>query len=168
MRGAVELRRKESRRALFRIALARRSSRFSRSSSTILATGSSVTTGARGARAPATPLRNQFRNVAPGIPSWSPTWVQARLCANPGFSFNVSSTIRTARSRSSSLYFLGAGMTPASLKRSGPSTKPGAVQIVLSSAVDFLILASTATSSDRVRCAGPGFRPDQLRQWPRR
>jgi hypothetical protein len=35
--------------------------------------------------------------------------------------------MRTARSRSSSLYFLGAGITPASLKRSRPSTKPGAV-----------------------------------------
>jgi hypothetical protein len=46
--------------------------------------------------------------------------------ANPGFSFNAS-TIRTARSRRSSLYFLGADMTPASVKRSGPSTKPGAV-----------------------------------------
>ncbi len=54
--------------ALLRIAFARRSSRFSRSNSTIRATGSSVTTGARGDRPPATPLRNQFRNVAPRDP----------------------------------------------------------------------------------------------------
>jgi hypothetical protein len=58
--------------AVFKIAFARRSSRFSRSSSTTRAAGS--TGGEVAPKDPLGGLRNQFRNVAPGIPSWSPTW----------------------------------------------------------------------------------------------
>ena len=58
--------------AVFKIAFARRSSRFSRSSSATRTAGS--TGGDAAPEDPLGGLRNQFRNVAPGIPSWSPTW----------------------------------------------------------------------------------------------
>jgi len=69
--------------------------------------------------------RNQFRKVDPGMPNCSPTWLQARLTGIPGFSLIVSCTVRTARSRNSSLYFLGAGMTPLSCRGQDPPPNPG-------------------------------------------
>ncbi|WP_253272750.1 transposase [Arsenicicoccus sp. oral taxon 190] len=42
----------------------------------------------------------------------------------PGFSLIVSFTVRIARSRNSSLYFLGAGMTPLSRRDQDPPPNP--------------------------------------------
>src|SRR5699024_7041906 len=58
--------------------------------------------------------RTQLRSVSPLMPSCSPTSRQARETGNPGSSAIRSRTSLTARSRSSSGYFLGAGMTPSS------------------------------------------------------
>src|SRR4051795_5722774 len=93
--------------ALFRIAFARRSSRFSRSSAAIRSASLVVVPG----RAPSSISAwvTQLRRVSGLIPSCSPIRASA-----PGLvagSRRASTTIRVARSRSSSRYFLGAAMT---------------------------------------------------------
>lgn len=122
-----------------RIAFARRSSRFSLSSCTSLSCGSAAVADDPGTGPGA---RNQFRKVDPGMPNCSPTWLQARLTGIPGFSLIVSCTVRTARSRNSSLYFLGAGMTPLSCRGQDPPPNPGWFR--MSTGLLIAVLASAA------------------------
>ncbi len=93
--------------AVFKIAFARRNSRFSFSSRTSRARSPDEMPG----RAPASiwPCLTQPRNVSRSTPNCSPTRAQAEvtLSASSGSS-SKSATSRTARSRISSGYFLGA------------------------------------------------------------
>src|SRR5690606_22377964 len=90
-----------------RIALARRSSRFSRSSSAIVRAWSVVVPG----RVPSSisAWLTQLRRVSRLTPSWSP--IRAIAPGRVAGSRRASTAIRIARSRSSGGYFLGAGMT---------------------------------------------------------
>src|SRR6266487_4485116 len=105
------------------IALARRSSAFSRSSCRIRAASAVVVPG----RCPASTCAcfTQPRSVSVLIPSCSPTRRHAAVTLPA--SSAMSTTRRTARSRISSGYFLGAGMTPP-FRGFGVSPKPGAIQ----------------------------------------
>ena len=108
--------------AVFKIAFARRSSRFSRSSSASRADRSVLPRAA----APASiwACLTQPRNVSRLMPSCSPTRLQAAGHRQLQLGIvNRSSTSRTARSRSSSGYFLGAAMTP-SFRGINASTRP--------------------------------------------
>jgi hypothetical protein len=111
--------------ALLRISFARRSSRFSRSSSTSRARSSVVRPGALPASMRA--CRTEFRSESGTIPSCSPTLRQAALTLSFSAPSTRSSVKRIARSRSSSGYFFAAAMTSI-LRRLEASINPGAVQ----------------------------------------
>jgi hypothetical protein len=110
--------------ALLRIAFARRSSRFSRSSSVSRARSSVVRPGALPASMRA--CYTQFRSESGTIPSCSPTRLHAALTLSFSGPSTRSSAKRIARSRSSSGYFLGAAMTSI-LRGLEASINPGAV-----------------------------------------
>src|SRR5690606_31105648 len=140
--------------AAFKISLARRSSRFSRSSSTIRCASTVVVPG----RLPASIslCRTQLRSVSRLTPNRSATRAIAPCCCPD--SSRIPNTIRTARSRTSSGYFFGAGMTP-TLARLGASNEPGAAQIRRESGQRQGAVASVATQLevDRRPCgAGSG------------
>src|SRR5690606_24554337 len=107
--------------AAFKISLARRSSRFSRSSSTIRCASTVVVPG----RLPASIslCRTQLRSVSRLTPNRSATRANAP-CRCPA-SYQIPGTIRPALPRNSPGHFFGAGMTP-SLARLGASNQPGA------------------------------------------
>ena len=121
---AVELRREEA-DALLRISFARRSSRFSRSSSTSRARSSVVRPGALPASMRA--CCTQFRSESGTIPNCSPTRLHAALTLSLSGPPTRSSAKRIAPSRSSSGYFLGAAMTSI-LRWLEASINPGAVR----------------------------------------
>ena len=104
---AVELRGREKAVEVFRISLARRSSRTSRSSSASRCASSVVVPG----RTPPSisAWRTQFRSASGCTPNWSATRLMAPH-ADSG-SFRASIAIRVARCWSSTLYFHGAAMT---------------------------------------------------------
>src|SRR6266511_3891700 len=107
--------------AALRISLARLSSRFSRSNSAIRCES---TLDVPGRLPPSTSAcRTQLRSVSRLMLNRSATRAIAPCCW-PVCS-RISNTIRTARSRTSSGYFFGAGMTP-TFARLGVSNEPGA------------------------------------------
>ncbi|OHV28898.1 hypothetical protein BBK14_17330 [Parafrankia soli] len=95
----------------FRISFARRSSRFSRSSSASRA-ATSVGTPAF-VPASTSAFATQTRSVSGEIPSCAPIRWHAPFALAPGSAL-ASNTNRIARSRSSSGYFLGAAISSAS------------------------------------------------------
>src|SRR5438874_390248 len=110
--------------AAFRISLARLSSRTSRSNSAIRCES---TVDVPGRLPPSiSACLTQLRSVSRLIPNRSATRAPAPCCCPD--SSRLSTTIRTARSRTSSGYFFGAGMTP-TFARLGVSNEPGAAHL---------------------------------------
>src|SRR5690242_6064297 len=113
--------------AASRISFARRSSRTSASRSLIRLASAVLVPGCSPASMRC--CLTQFRKVSGTIPTFGPIRFTAAFTDNRGSSAIASATIRNARSRSSSGYFLGAGTDPLS-RGFRASTKPGAVQWV--------------------------------------
>jgi hypothetical protein len=114
---------------VFKIAFARRSSRFSTSSSLSRRCWSVESPGLVAASIWAG--LPQPRNVSRLMPNCSDTRLQAPVTDNSrSGSASRSSTRRIDRSRSSTGYFLGAGMTPP-FRGINASTSPGAVHLVM-------------------------------------
>ena len=118
--------------AASRISLARLTSRSSASSFLILAASVDVVPGSRPVST--WDCLTQLRSVSGTTPTRGPTRLTAPLIVNDGSSAIASATNRTERSRNSSGYFLGAGMTPP-FRGIRPSTKPGTIH----SSSDWLI-----------------------------
>src|SRR5262249_47210677 len=119
--------------ALFRISFARRSSRFSFSSSAIRRRSSVVTPG----RWPSSTSAwlNQVRSDSAPMPSCLAPRVTTPK-RSPPFSAMASRTIRTARSRSSGGYRRWLGLFDVDMKlllfpRNGASNQPGAIHLSL-------------------------------------
>src|SRR5262249_11875984 len=110
--------------AFFKISLARRNSKFSRSSA-FSRVRSSVVSPARSPRSRSV-CRTHRRSDSVRIPSFSATDRIAAHC--DGYSGVWSKTIRTARSRTSGACLLGRPIGSI-LSRNGPSDQPGTIQI---------------------------------------
>src|SRR5690606_37673169 len=148
--------------ALRRISLARRSSRFSRSSSLIRSRSAVVGPG----RLPRSrsACRTQLRSVSPEQPIFAAIdWMAAHCDA---YSRSCSNTSRTARSRTSGEYFFACLMTPISQELESPAN-PGRFRPLRRWACD-----SNGTTTHHATQASPAGHPTSTnggpshRSWP--